>query len=265
MACRASEPRLLRTDATFSRSPHPPLVHLRGFGSVSLESRRPGGGLDTGRLVAAARNRSRSDNGKTEGGPLVVVDNYDSFTYNLCQYLGDLGCDHVVFLNDEKTIEEIMEMNPRGVLISPGPGRPEDSGISLEVVDKLGSEVPLLGVCMGHQCIGQAFGGKIVRSPGGVMHGKKSLIFHTQEGVLESIPSPFQAARYHSLVIDQDSCPEELEITAWTEDGTIMGVRHKEHLKMVGIQFHPESIITDHGLKIVENFVTSLKNGAKER
>eukprot|EP00803_Ostreobium_quekettii_P003656 evm.model.scf_1300.1 EVM.evm.TU.scf_1300.1 scf_1300:25824-32190(+) len=247
-----------------SAAPRTEAAPLRGPRSASRagrveDSRRRS---DTVRLVAAARSRSRSDNGR-EPGPLVVIDNYDSFTYNLCEYLGELGCEHVVFFNDEKTVEEIKEMDPRGLLISPGPGRPEDSGISMEVVKELAPEIPLLGVCMGLQCIGQVFGGKIVRAPGGVMHGKTSLIFHTAEGVLEGVPSPFQAARYHSLVIDKASCPEELDVTAWTEDGTIMGVRHKEVPTMEGVQFHPESIITDHGKEIVKNFVDSITDSGK--
>jgi anthranilate synthase component 2 len=192
-------------------------------------------------------------------GPVVVIDNYDSFTYNLCQYLGDLGCDHVVFANDEKTVDEIRAMNPRGVLVSPGPGRPEDSGISLEIIQKLGPEgFPVFGVCMGHQCIGQVFGGAVVRAPSGVMHGKSSLVWHSGTGLLAGLDNPFRAARYHSLVIDKASCPPELEVTAWCEDGTIMAVRHREHGRVQGVQFHPESIITDNGKLIVKNFVDSL-------
>jgi len=190
---------------------------------------------------------------------VVVIDNYDSFTYNLCQYLGDLGCEHVVFANDEKTVEEVRAMNPRGILVSPGPGRPEDSGISLEIIQKLGpAGFPVFGVCMGHQCIGQVFGGDVVRAPSGVMHGKTSLVWHTDEGLLEGLDNPFKAARYHSLVIAKDNCPDDLEVTAWCEDGTIMGVRHKRFRHIQGVQFHPESIITDNGKRIVKNFVDSL-------
>ncbi|CAG9467032.1 unnamed protein product [Pedinophyceae sp. YPF-701] len=193
-------------------------------------------------------------------GPVVIVDNYDSFTYNLSQYLGTLGCEHVVFKNDEKTVDELIAMKPRGVLVSPGPGAPEDSGISLEVVGKMGPlGFPVFGVCMGHQCIGQAFGGKVVRAPCGVMHGKVSPVTHTNVGLLEGLPSPFGACRYHSLVIARDeTLPEDLEVTAWTEDGTIMAVRHKEYPWIQGVQFHPESIITDGGMKIVENFIATL-------
>ncbi|KXZ41937.1 hypothetical protein GPECTOR_239g567 [Gonium pectorale] len=193
-------------------------------------------------------------------GPVVVVDNYDSFTYNLCQYLGDLGCEYVVYKNDEKTVEEIKAMNPRGILVSPGPGRPIDSGISLQSVRELGPHFPLFGVCMGHQCIGEAFGGDVVRAPSGVMHGKTSPVYHTNVGILEGLPNPFEACRYHSLVIKRETIPEDLEITAWTEDGTIMGVRHKKYPHIQGVQFHPESIITQSGKLIVENFVKSLGN-----
>lgn len=191
-------------------------------------------------------------------GPVVVIDNYDSFTYNLCQYLGDLRCDYVVYANDEITIEEIRAMNPKGLLVSPGPGRPADSGISLDVVRDLGPHFPLFGVCMGHQCIGEAFGGNVIRAPTGLMHGKTSPVYHTNVGLLEGLDSPFQACRYHSLVIDKDSCPAELEVIAWTDDGTIMAVRHKSHPHIQGVQFHPESIITQNGKKIVQNFVDSL-------
>ncbi|KAK9831463.1 hypothetical protein WJX81_007835 [Elliptochloris bilobata] len=180
------------------------------------------------------------------------------FTYNLCQYLGDLGCEHVVYKNDEVTVEEIAATNPRGILVSPGPGRPVDSGISVQVVRELGPRMPLFGVCMGHQCIGEVFGGRIVRAPTGVMHGKVSPVMHTNVGLLEGMDSPFAAARYHSLVIDKDTCPEELEVTAWTEDGTIMAVRHRHYPHIQGVQFHPESIITDNGRTIVGNFVKTL-------
>lgn len=207
------------------------------------------------RAVAAAAAAAEG----VHRGPVVVVDNYDSFTYNLCQYLGDLGCEYVVLANDEKTVEEIEAMNPRGILVSPGPGRPEDSGISLEVIQKLGpAGFPVFGVCMGHQCIGQVFGGNVVRAPGGVMHGKTSPVFHSDTGLLAGLDNPFKAARYHSLVIEKGSCPEELEVTAWCEDGTIMGVRHKSFPHIQGVQFHPESIITDNGFQIVRNFVESL-------
>ncbi|CAI5534723.1 unnamed protein product, partial [Closterium sp. Naga37s-1] len=196
-------------------------------------------------------------------GPVVVVDNYDSFTYNLCQYLGDLGCEHVVYRNDDITIDDLQKMDPRGVLISPGPGTPDDSGISLDVVRRLGPTVPLFGVCMGLQCMGQAYGGRIVRAPGGVMHGKTSPVLHSMAesdlGLLAGLPSPFTACRYHSLVIEKETFPEdELEVTAWTEDGLVMAVRHKKYTHVEGVQFHPESIITSNGKEIVANFLKTM-------
>ncbi len=204
-------------------------------------------------ICRAATKQTRGDN------PIIVVDNYDSFTYNLCQYIGDCGGEYVVFPNDAKTVEEIRDMKPRGVLVSPGPGCPEESGISLEIVEAMGREgVPVFGVCMGHQCIGQAFGGRVIRAPSGVVHGKMSLVHHSNTGVLEGLPNPFQAARYHSLVIDRETCPDELEITAWCDDGTIMAVKHREYPNIQGVQFHPESIITQDGKTIVQNFVDSL-------
>lgn len=189
---------------------------------------------------------------------MVVIDNYDSFTYNLCQYLGDSGCDYVVYKNDEITVDAIRALNPQGVLVSPGPGQPSDSGISLEAVAKLGVDFPLFGVCMGHQCIGEAFGGDVIRVPTGLMHGKTSPVFHTNTGLLKGLDNPFQACRYHSLAIDTTTLPEELEVTAWTEDGTIMGVRHKKYPHIEGVQFHPESIMTLNGMLIVKNFVDRL-------
>ncbi|DBA91704.1 TPA: Ankyrin repeat and SOCS box protein 2 [Trebouxia sp. C0004] len=196
-----------------------------------------------------------SSNGK---GPVIVIDNYDSFTYNLCQYLGDLGCEHLVYKNDEKTIEELRALNPRGILLSPGPGRPEDSGIALQTVRELGTEFPIFGVCMGHQCIGQVFGGDVVRAPSGVMHGKTSPVHHKNSGLLKGLSNPFLAARYHSLVIAKDSVPDVLEVTAWTDDGTVMAVQHKQYPHIQGVQFHPESIITDNGRQVVKNFIDSL-------
>lgn len=193
-------------------------------------------------------------------GPVVVIDNYDSFTYNICQYLGDLGCEYVVFKNDEKTVEEIKAMNPKGVLVSPGPGEPKESGICLQAVKELGPIMPLFGVCMGHQCIGEAFGGDVIRAPSGLMHGKTSPVFHKNIGILEGMENPFMAARYHSLVIKEETIPDCLEITAWTEDGNIMGVRHKEFPHIQGVQFHPESIITQNGKRIVGNWVKSLQD-----
>lgn len=193
---------------------------------------------------------------------MVVIDNYDSFTYNLVQYLWDEGTHLVVFKNDEKTVEEIAALNPRGILISPGPGAPEDSGIALQACAELGPRFPLFGVCMGHQCIGQTFGGRVVRAPTGLMHGKQSPVFHDTDdhgGLLEGMASPFMAARYHSLAIAREGFPDgELKITAWVEDGTIMAVRHRKYPWIQGVQFHPESIITDNGRLIIRNWLRSL-------
>ncbi|KAG6557150.1 hypothetical protein Mapa_001077 [Marchantia paleacea] len=193
-------------------------------------------------------------------GPVVVIDNYDSFTYNLCQYLGDLGCNYQVYRNDEISIEELKEKNPRGILISPGPGTPQDSGIALQSILELGAEVPIFGVCMGLQCMGEAYGGRVVRAPNGVVHGKSSLMLYDEkgeDGLLAGLSNPFEAARYHSLVIENTSFPsEELEVTAWTEDGLIMGIRHRKYRHVQGVQFHPESIITPEGKKIVANFLS---------
>ena len=194
---------------------------------------------------------------------MVVIDNYDSFTYNLVQYLWDEGAELVVFRNDEKTCAEIAALRPRGILISPGPGAPEESGIALQVCAELGPRFPLFGVCMGHQCIGQAFGGRVVRSPTGLMHGKQSPVFHDPDdvgGLLQGLSSPFRAARYHSLAIARDaSFPEDaLKVTAWVEDGTIMAVRHRQFPWIQGVQFHPESIITENGRLIIRNWLNSL-------
>ncbi|KAH9533469.1 hypothetical protein CY35_18G054200 [Sphagnum magellanicum] len=199
---------------------------------------------------------------------VIVIDNYDSFTYNLCQYLGDLGCKIEVYRNDDLTVEELRLKNPRGILISPGPGTPQDSGISLETVVKLGPSIPLFGVCMGLQCMGEAYGGKIVRAPKGVMHGKTSAVFYDEKGepgLLDGLPNPFTACRYHSLVIEEESFPsDQLEITAWTEDGLVMGVRHRIHKHIQGVQFHPESIRTENGMQIVGNFLKLLEKKEAE-
>jgi anthranilate synthase component 2 len=188
---------------------------------------------------------------------IVVIDNYDSFTYNLVQYLAALGAEVKVFRNDQITIPEIQALQPDGVVISPGPGRPEEAGISLTLIAEMGSTVPLLGVCLGHQSIGQVFGGKIVSAPT-LMHGKTSEIYHRSIGVFQGLPMPFTATRYHSLVIENNSCPEVLEITAWTEDGTIMGVRHRQYPHLQGVQFHPESILTTVGPALLRNFLNSI-------
>jgi len=200
-------------------------------------------------------------------GPVIVIDNYDSFTYNLCQYLGSLGCEYTVFKNDEISVNEIRKMNPAGILVSPGPGTPEDSGISLEVVRELGPDFPLFGVCMGHQCIGQVFGGNIVRAQSGVMHGKTSPIDHTDTGVLHGLSSPLTVARYHSLVIDRESFPSDmLEMTATSsEDGMIMAVQHQKYRHIQGVQFHPESCITEQGMEIMRNFLKIVEHGVDIR
>ncbi|CAN7094109.1 unnamed protein product [Brassica rapa subsp. narinosa] len=203
------------------------------------------------------------------GGPIIVIDNYDSFTYNLCQYMGEVGCHFEVYRNDELTLEELKDKNPRGVLISPGPGTPQDSGISLQTVLELGPRVPLFGVCMGLQCIGEAFGGKIVRSPYGVMHGKSSMVHYDEkgeEGLFSGLSNPFLVGRYHSLVIEKDTFPsDELEVTAWTEDGLVMAARHRKHKHIQGVQFHPESIITTEGKTIVRNFIKLVEKKEAER
>ncbi len=194
---------------------------------------------------------------------ILVIDNYDSFTYNLVQYLGELGAelpvagDLRVFRNDEITVDEITALKPDGIVISPGPGTPDDSGVSLEIIEKLGPTLPILGVCLGHQSIGQVFGGNVVRAAE-LMHGKTSPVFHTGQGVFAGLENPFLATRYHSLVIDRPTCPETLEITAWVEDGTIMGVQHRDYPHLQGVQFHPESILTESGLQILRNFLVSL-------
>jgi anthranilate synthase/aminodeoxychorismate synthase-like glutamine amidotransferase len=193
---------------------------------------------------------------------ILVLDNYDSFVYNLVQYLGELGAEPVVFRHDAIDVDGVAAMAPDGVLVSPGPGWPEDAGVSNEVITALGSMgTPVLGVCLGHQCIGQVFGGRVVRAAS-VMHGKTSLIHHDGRGVLAGLPNPFQATRYHSLVVDRSSVPDVLEITAWTEDGTVMGLRHRE-LPIEGVQFHPESILTRVGPELLANFLATL--GAPRR
>ncbi|MBD3314745.1 MAG: anthranilate/aminodeoxychorismate synthase component II [Chitinivibrionales bacterium] len=186
---------------------------------------------------------------------LLIIDNYDSFTYNLVQYLGEIYSDIQVYRNDRITVERIRDLAPEGIVISPGPCTPKEAGISVEVVRQLGPTIPLLGVCLGHQSIGAAFGGNIIRAPY-LMHGKVSSIHHDGKGVFTNLPSPFIATRYHSLVIERDGCPDCLGIVAETEDKIIMGVRHKEY-PIEGIQFHPESILTEAGKDLLRNFVKS--------
>lgn len=194
---------------------------------------------------------------------ILVVDNYDSFTYNLVQYLGELGADFTVaqdiqvYRNDQISLAEIEALRPDAIVISPGPGRPTDAGISLEIIAKLGPSIPILGVCLGHQSIGHVFGGDIV-SATTLMHGKTSPILHHDRGVFAGLDNPFTATRYHSLVIDKQTCPDVLEITAWTEDGAIMGVRHRNYPHIEGVQFHPESILTSAGKQLLQNFLQQL-------
>jgi anthranilate synthase component 2 len=189
---------------------------------------------------------------------LLMIDNYDSFTYNLVQYLGELGEDVRVVRNDELSVEQIRKLAPERIVISPGPGTPNQAGVTLEMIAKLGAQIPILGVCLGHQSIGQAFGGAVVRARE-IMHGKTSMIHHTGQGVFAGLPNPFEATRYHSLIVEKSSLPACLELTAWTQndDGSIdeiMGLRHKT-LSIEGVQFHPESILTQHGHDLLRNFL----------
>src|SRR5665213_370445 len=185
---------------------------------------------------------------------LLMIDNYDSFTYNLVQYLGELGEEVKVVRNDELTADDVERLAPARIVISPGPSTPDRAGISLEVIRRFGGRTPILGVCLGHQAIGQAFGGRVVHSKT-IMHGKVSRIHHSGKGVFRGLPTPYEATRYHSLAIEPESTPEALEVTAWTEDGEIMGVRHRS-LAIEGVQFHPESILTEHGHALLRNFIT---------
>ncbi len=197
---------------------------------------------------------------------ILVIDNYDSFTYNLVQYLGELGQELPVagqiqvYRNDKIDLDTISQINPDGIVISPGPGRPEDAGISLQLIAKIGQNIPILGVCLGHQSIGQVFGGNIVSAPV-LMHGKTSLVHHNNVGVFQDLDNPFTATRYHSLIIERETLPDELEITAWVEDGTIMGVRHRKYTHIQGVQFHPESILTNSGKRLLRNFLIPLTCG----
>ena len=191
------------------------------------------------------------------GPRLLMIDNYDSFTYNLVQYLGELGTQPLVRRNNEVTLDEIASLAPERIVISPGPGRPEQAGITLDVIKRFGPATPLLGVCLGHQAIGQVFGGDIVRA-GSVMHGKTSFIRHNGEGVFAGLPDPFEATRYHSLVVDRETFPAVLEITAEADDGTVMGLRHREHA-VEGVQFHPESVLTVGGHQLLANFLSQVR------
>ncbi|MFW6092750.1 MAG: anthranilate synthase component II [Pseudomonadota bacterium] len=199
---------------------------------------------------------------------LLMIDNYDSFTYNVVQYLGELGADVAVHRNDEITLEEIERLGPEQIVISPGPCTPDDAGISMDVIRAFGGRVPVLGICLGHQCLGQVFGGRVVRARQ-VMHGKVSAIHHRSGGVFRGLPQPFEATRYHSLVVERETLPDCLEVTAWTqlEDGStdeIMGLRHRE-LPIEGVQFHPESIRTTVGHDLLRNFLTGDHHGHTDR
>lgn len=189
---------------------------------------------------------------------VLVIDNYDSFVYNLVQYVGELGADPIVVRNDQISTSEALALEPDGVLLSPGPGQPQEAGVLCEAIRAFAGVAPIFGVCLGHQAIGHVFGAKIVRAPE-LQHGKTSEINHTGDGVFKKIISPIQATRYHSLVIEPGSLPADLQITASTKDGVIMGVRHR-NLEIEGVQFHPESVLTEHGHEIVKNFITRCKN-----
>lgn len=184
---------------------------------------------------------------------LLMIDNYDSFTYNLVQYLGELGEDVRVFRNDKISIDAIAELNPDRIVVSPGPCSPREAGISIEVIKNFAGKIPLLGVCLGHQSIGAAFGAEIIRAPK-LMHGKTSKIHHDNKTIYKGLPNPFDATRYHSLIIKKDTLPGSFEISAWTEDGIIMGIRHKNYI-LEGVQFHPESILTTSGKSLLKNFI----------
>ena len=188
---------------------------------------------------------------------VLVIDNYDSFVYNLVQYLGELKAEPIVKRHDAITIDEVEDISPHALLISPGPGNPKQAGISVDLIKWAAGKIPVLGICLGHQCIGEAWGGKIVHAPQ-VMHGKTSLISHNESGLFKDIESPFNATRYHSLMVDPESFPDELEITAKTDDGLIMGLKHKQ-FEIHGLQFHPESILTSFGHKLIENFLLTVK------
>jgi anthranilate synthase/aminodeoxychorismate synthase-like glutamine amidotransferase len=185
---------------------------------------------------------------------ITVIDNYDSFTFNLVQYLGELDPDINVFRNDTITIEEIRAQSPDFIVISPGPGDPDNAGISKEVIHALGPHIPILGICLGHQCLGEVYGGKVQRAPR-LMHGKTSPIHHHADALFSGIPSPFEATRYHSLIVEEDGLPEELEVIAHTSEGEIMGLKHRQY-PVYGLQFHPESILTQSGKQILKNFIS---------
>jgi anthranilate synthase/aminodeoxychorismate synthase-like glutamine amidotransferase len=185
---------------------------------------------------------------------ILMIDNYDSFTYNLVQYLGEMGEELKVYRNDQITIREIEKLKPERIVISPGPGTPKEAGISMDVIRHFAGKVPILGVCLGHQSIGEVFGGKVIRA-GRIMHGKTSPIYHDGKTLFKGLPNPFTATRYHSLLVEKKSLPKVLEVSAWTKEGEIMGLRHKK-FKVEGVQFHPESILTEHGKQLLRNFLS---------
>ncbi|MGB2599411.1 MAG: aminodeoxychorismate/anthranilate synthase component II [Candidatus Omnitrophota bacterium] len=188
---------------------------------------------------------------------MLVIDNYDSFTYNLVQYVGELGGELIVHRNDKVTLGQIEDLSPESIIISPGPGRPDDAGISKEVIKKFAGKIPILGVCLGHQCIAEVYGAEVARGSR-IMHGKVSDIYHNGEDIFKNIPSPFTATRYHSLIVKPGTLKDPLELTAWTDKDEIMGVRHKS-MKVWGVQFHPESILTEEGKNILKNFLEEAK------
>ena len=190
---------------------------------------------------------------------LLLIDNYDSFTYNLVHYLGELGAEVTIYRNDAIGADEGLALNPQGIVLSPGPCDPDQAGICLELIEKNGGAIPLLGVCLGHQAIGQAFGGKVVRAPT-LMHGKASDIHHDGNGLFKGLPAPFSATRYHSLIVERDSLPECLEVSAQTDDGVVMGIAHRE-FPVHGVQFHPESIASEQGHELLKNFLTIVNGG----
>ncbi|GGA48391.1 aminodeoxychorismate/anthranilate synthase component II [Psychrobacillus lasiicapitis] len=193
---------------------------------------------------------------------ILMIDNYDSFTYNLVQYIGEIGVEVKVVRNDELTINEIERLAPQVIVVSPGPCTPNEAGISLEVITHFAGKIPIFGVCLGHQSIGQAFGGKVIRAER-LMHGKTSPVYHDDKGVNEHMPNPFHATRYHSLLVEKESLPDCLEVTSWTEEGEIMGLRHKE-FPIEGVQYHPESIMTQDGKKLIRNFIEKYSFLAQE-
>ena len=192
---------------------------------------------------------------------LLLIDNYDSFTYNLYQYLSELGAQVVTVRNDKITLEEIEDLAPEGIIVSPGPSTPLQAGVSNDVIRHFGPRIPTLGVCLGHQCVGHAYGARVDRA-GEIRHGKTSMVHHRGQGVLAGLPNPFQAIRYHSLVVYPETLPDSLEVTAWTDNGLVMGLRHKEH-PVEGVQFHPESIMTPEGKQLLQNFLDQVDGGTQ--